>query len=542
MQFHVLSFEGPDAYSRVGGLATRVEGLCESLTGLGFETHLWFVGDPDLPGHEHRGDLHLHRWCQWVSRHHPSGVYDGDYAKQCEYAASLPAYLLREVLLPHLRAGGRGVILAEEWQTAHAVLHLHWLLRYEGLRERVRILWNANNTFGFHLVPWDRLAKAAVITTVSRYMKHRMQELAVEALVIPNGLAPEAFAPPDRAVVAALRSRFRDRTLLAKVARWDPDKRWVETLDAIGEMKRARWRPLLLARGGSEPHGAEVLRAAAARGLRVVDRSWTRPGAPGLLGALEGTERADVVNLRSYLDPDARRALFRGADAVLANSNHEPFGLVGLEAMASGGIACTGCSGEDYAVPGHNAIVLQTGEPRELMALFGRLRAHPEEERALRRAGRATARGFGWSEVVRRALLPRVELAPAGAGEASGPHGAPAARPPVRRVRPPSTRAARGEAPSVASSSDGGPPPPREGSRARSLRPGRRARGPRGAPASGTGRPSPRRRAAARREAPLRARGSPRPRGAWPGRGPRRRARGARRPARRRSRSRPPAA
>ena len=26
MQFHVLSFEGPDAYSRVGGIATRVEG------------------------------------------------------------------------------------------------------------------------------------------------------------------------------------------------------------------------------------------------------------------------------------------------------------------------------------------------------------------------------------------------------------------------------------------------------------------------------------------------------------------------------------
>jgi hypothetical protein len=68
MQFHVVSFEGPDPYSRAGDLASRVEGLTEALAGLGFETHLWFIGDPELPGHEQRGRLHLHRWAQWVSR------------------------------------------------------------------------------------------------------------------------------------------------------------------------------------------------------------------------------------------------------------------------------------------------------------------------------------------------------------------------------------------------------------------------------------------------------------------------------------------
>ncbi|HUE95706.1 MAG TPA: hypothetical protein VMN39_03555, partial [Longimicrobiaceae bacterium] len=128
MQFHILSFEGPDAYSRAGGIATRVEGLARALADLRLETHLWFVGDPDLPGHEEQGDLHLHRWAQWVSRHHPGGVYDGEEGKRLEYAASLPPYLLREVLGPYLRAGGRGVMLAEEWHTADAVLHLAGLL------------------------------------------------------------------------------------------------------------------------------------------------------------------------------------------------------------------------------------------------------------------------------------------------------------------------------------------------------------------------------------------------------------------------------
>jgi len=47
----------------------------------------------------------------------------------------------------------------------------------------------------------------------------------------------------------------------------------------------------------------------------------------------------------------------RGSLVVLADSVHEPFGLVGLEAMAVRGLACTGGTGEDYAEPGRNALV-----------------------------------------------------------------------------------------------------------------------------------------------------------------------------------------
>jgi hypothetical protein len=64
MQVHILSFEGPDAYARADGLATRVTGLAAALAAAGCETHLWFIGDPELPGHETCGRLRLHRWCQ----------------------------------------------------------------------------------------------------------------------------------------------------------------------------------------------------------------------------------------------------------------------------------------------------------------------------------------------------------------------------------------------------------------------------------------------------------------------------------------------
>ena len=409
-QFHILSFEGPDGYARAGGIASRITGLSEALAGAGFETHLWFVGDPHLPGNENRGQLSWHRWCQWISQYHPGGVYDGEEGKRGDYAASLPPFLLREILLPHLQRGGRAVILAEEWHTVDAVLHLDWLLRNAQVRDKVVVFWNANNIFSFERIAWDRLAAAAVITTVSRYMKYQLWERGVNPLIIPNGLTAEALVPPDREAVAALRSRLRNRTLLSKVARWDPDKRWLLAIDTVRVLKNLGWRPLLLARGGVERHGAEVLAQAAAAGLGVAERTSPVEGVHGLLQSLEGIGDADIVHLRTPLDPESCRVLFCGSAAVLANSGREPFGLVGLETMAAGGVACTGNTGEDYVVPGENALVMETADPWEFVTLFRELRADPGRDRALRRAGRATAEQYSWQRIVTRLLLPRLQL------------------------------------------------------------------------------------------------------------------------------------
>jgi glycosyltransferase involved in cell wall biosynthesis len=157
-----------------------------------------------------------------------------------------------------------------------------------------------------------------------------------------------------------------------------------------------------------EAHEHEVIERARSHGLHVLERTSAERGPRGLLDALSSINGAEIVVLRSHLDPQARGALFRGADAVLANSGHEPFGLVGLEAMAVGAIACTGASGEDYALDGQNAIVLQTNDSREFVSLFERLRGSPERMRALRRAGMQTARRYAWPRVIERTLLPRI--------------------------------------------------------------------------------------------------------------------------------------
>jgi hypothetical protein len=40
LQFHLLSFEGPDAYARAGGIASRITGLAQALAASGLQTHL----------------------------------------------------------------------------------------------------------------------------------------------------------------------------------------------------------------------------------------------------------------------------------------------------------------------------------------------------------------------------------------------------------------------------------------------------------------------------------------------------------------------
>jgi len=409
LQIHLISFEGPDAYARAGGIASRVSGLADALSAARHETHLWFIGDPDKPGHEQLNEhLRVHRWCQWISAHHRGGVYDGQEVKQNDFARSLPPFLYQHFLRSELEAGRRVAILAEEWQTGNTVLHLDWLLRQSQTRNQVPMLWNANNTFGFDQLDFARLGRAATLTTVSRYMRQRMWPLGCDPLVIPNGLGNDAYPAVPSSQLRAFSKRVESRLVLAKIARWDPDKHWLTAIESVAAMRRRGDRPLLIARGGAEAHGADVWRHARSLGLAIEERRITEPGARGLLDTLEQAHNLDVLVIASHIDPEARRLLLRGADAVLANSGHEPFGLVGLETMAVGGVACTGCTGEDYANPGQNALVLQRDEPEEFLRLFDHLRAIPGAERALRRRARLTAREYSWERIVERVLFPLI--------------------------------------------------------------------------------------------------------------------------------------
>ena len=118
--FVVLSFEGPDAYSMAGGLGARIPYLTQTLAGMNFEVHHFFIGDPQLEGVEVRekGKLFLHRWCQWISEYHPNGVYDGEEGKLYDFNESVPLFVVHELAAPAISQGKMVVVLGEEWHTA----------------------------------------------------------------------------------------------------------------------------------------------------------------------------------------------------------------------------------------------------------------------------------------------------------------------------------------------------------------------------------------------------------------------------------------
>src|SRR4030088_2565369 len=122
-EFAILSFEGPDIYSQAGGLGVRVKGLARTLAQLGYQTHLYFVGDPDLPGVEthEAGRLTYRRWCQWISARRRGGVYDGEDEKVRDWNSSLPPSLIDNVIAPAAEAGRNVVGLGGGGHTSWAV-------------------------------------------------------------------------------------------------------------------------------------------------------------------------------------------------------------------------------------------------------------------------------------------------------------------------------------------------------------------------------------------------------------------------------------
>ena len=411
--FVVLSFEGPDLYSQAGGLGVRVKGLSRSLARRGYDTHLYFIGDPDLPGEEtlEAGKLHQRRWGQWISAQHRGGVYDGEEGKIRDWNLSLPPHVIDKVIAPAAAAGGYVVVLGEEWHTSWSMSLISDMLYRRALRDRVVMLWNANNTFGFHRIDWAALTLAATLTTVSRYMKFEMWDWHQNAIVIPNGIPRSSIADADPAAIAEVRAAAAADYLCFKIGRFDPNKRWLMAVSAAAYLKRHGSKVKLLMRGGKEAHGGEVINHARQQGLVVIDAA-TPPDVAGLAALLRANATADVINLTTFVSDELLAIIYPACDAVLANSGHEPFGLVGLEVMAAGGLAVTGSTGEDYAEAYRNALVVETSDPAELVTELALLKERPGLALRMRKRGRTTAREYVWEKVIDQLLL-RVEFAAA---------------------------------------------------------------------------------------------------------------------------------
>jgi glycosyltransferase involved in cell wall biosynthesis len=396
----LLSFEGPDRYSLVGGLGTRVTSFARALGERELEVNVFFVGDPNLPEiEEYAPGVTLRRWCQWISAYHPRNVYDGEEGKVNDFKESVPRFLASDIVAKAAREGAKVLVVAEEWQTADALIRLDAVLRATGLRSHATLLWNANNTYGFERIDWAALQRAGAITTVSKYMKFELALRGIPSLVVPNGIDEALLDGPPQSAIDTLRAALQGKPALLKVGRFDPDKNWLQAIDAVAELKDWGGAPQLIVRGGREPYGELVFDRARQRGLSVERIEANGDDIEAVAAALAGAT-GDVVHLIAFLPESTLLALYVAATAVLANSGKEPFGLVGLEVMASGGIAVCGSTGEDYAEPFVNALVCDGEDGRELAGYLQALDGDEERVERMRQAAFATAHRFVWPSVL----------------------------------------------------------------------------------------------------------------------------------------------
>ncbi len=204
----------------------------------------------------------------------------------------------------------------------------------------------------------------------------------------------------DSRAIARLKRSLNANLVLSKVARFDPDKRWNMAVEATAELKARGKRTVLLARGGIEPHENEVLYNARSLGLTVREARSNGDTFEDYCQAIADEGDADIVNIKFHCPQDFLRVVYHNSDAVLANSGHEPFGLVGLETMAAGGMAFTGGTGEDYAIPLFNSILTYSSDPREIVESLEYLQNNPAEDKRIRLDARQTARDFTWERVI----------------------------------------------------------------------------------------------------------------------------------------------
>ncbi len=206
--------------------------------------------------------------------------------------------------------------------------------------------------------------------------------------VVPPGVDLERFTPGDQGDARRAVGVPEDAVLLLFVGRIQPLKAPDILLRAAAHLvdrDPSLRRRLVVA----------VLGGASGRGL----------AAPGSLAALaDELGIADVVRFAPPVDRDELVRWFRAADVVAVPSYNESFGLVAVEALASGGVVVAAARGGLPTAVGDAGVLLDSHDPEIWADAIAGLLADPERARGLREAAVAHAAAFGWPRTTDRLL------------------------------------------------------------------------------------------------------------------------------------------
>jgi glycogen(starch) synthase len=377
----ILSWEYPPLIE--GGLARHVRKLSECLAELGAEVHVLTRGGEESPPEEVAGDVDIHRvreptrprdlgeFVAWVERMNAdmlaAGVelgdrYDYDLVHGHDWlVAAACDHLARRFGAPlvttiHATEHGRH----QGWVNEHPQSYIHGVER-----------WITNRS--------DR------VIACSYYMREQIADIFGvpdnRVTVIPNGIDPGELQPQDGPGLAHLRAGFaapRERLVLL-VGRLVYEKGFQIALEAMPALiERLPETRFVVA--GSGTHEAELRRQAAELGL------------------------GDRGTFLGWIGDDVLHSLYRIADVCVVPSIYEPFGLVALEAMASGCPCIVADTGGLREVVPHGEVGLRfrAGDPDDLVEVTARVLTDSGLGRRLVAEAHQHVRRFDWLDVAER--------------------------------------------------------------------------------------------------------------------------------------------
>ncbi len=395
----ILSWEYPPLIE--GGLARHVRKLSEGLVELGVEVHVLTRGSDESPRSEVVAGVNVHRvlepsrprdlgeFVTWVERMNAdmlaAGVglgdrYDFDVVHGHDWlVAAACDHLARRFGAPlvttiHATEHGRH----QGWVEKHPQSYIHGVER-----------WISNRS--------DR------VIACSAYMREQISDIfavpEARIAVIPNGIDPGDLPLGEESELERLRAEFAapGERLVLLIGRLVYEKGFQIALEAMPELiERVPGTRFLVA--GSGTHESELKKQATDLGLMEH-------------GTFLGWIGDDVLHL-----------LYRIADVCVVPSIYEPFGLVALEAMASGCPCIVADTGGLREVVPHGEVGLRfrTRDPEELGRMVERVLTDADlRERLVAEASEHVLR-FDWSDVARRTAAIYAELAsPAPVAEAA---------------------------------------------------------------------------------------------------------------------------
>ena len=378
----IVSWEYPPTVE--GGLGRHVRKLSEGLVREGVEVHVLTRGAREHATEEVRAGVVVHRveeppfptddlnrFVAWVDdmnthmraagarlaeRIDPDLVHGHDWlvAKAC-------AALAKRLDVPYL-----------------TTIHATEFGRHQG--------WVGKHPQSYIHRTETRMAKRADgVITCSHYMRGHVADVfgidEARVHVIPNGIDPEDLVAVGD--LAALRARFarpRDRLVLL-IGRLVYEKGFQVALDAFPQLIE-RLGDVRFLVAGSGPHEQELRKQAKKLGLME-----------------HGT-------FLGWIGDDVLHSLYRIADLCVVPSLYEPFGIVALEAMASGCpclVADTG--GLREIVSSHDVgLRFRSRDPRSLARMVERVLTDDDlRDRLVTEASEHVLR-FDWTDVARQTV------------------------------------------------------------------------------------------------------------------------------------------